>query len=177
MNKMLRLENIYKSYSHHGTLIEVLMGIDIEINPGDSLAITGASGVGKSTLLNIVGSLDPPTEGHVRFGDRYVYEMNDLDLSRFIRGAFLGRHVLAPCYDVRGLGRHSLCGIGVFHHSPVRTHTDARSQHQSEIHQNQSYRNNNGYPGSEAVRRGKEECRHFVLGTNQTQGGKRNGRR
>jgi len=80
---MLHLENIYKSFTHHGTLIEVLMGIDLHINPGDSLAITGASGVGKSTLLNIMGSLDPPTEGNVRFGERYVYEMNDVDLSRF----------------------------------------------------------------------------------------------
>ena len=80
---MLRLENIYKSFTHHGTLIEVLMGINIEINPGDSLAITGASGVGKSTLLNIMGSLDPPTKGNVRFGERYVYEMSEEELSRF----------------------------------------------------------------------------------------------
>lgn len=80
---MLRLENIYKSFTHHGALIEVLMGIDLEVNTGDSLAITGASGVGKSTLLNIMGSLEPPTEGSVRFGERYVYEMSETDLSRF----------------------------------------------------------------------------------------------
>jgi lipoprotein-releasing system ATP-binding protein len=80
---MLRLENIYKSFTHHGTLIEVLMGINIEIHPGDSLAITGASGVGKSTLLNIMGSLDPPTKGNVRFGERSVYEMSEEDLSLF----------------------------------------------------------------------------------------------
>ncbi len=59
------------------------MGIDVEINPGDSMAITGASGVGKSTLLNIMGSLDPPTEGSVTFEERYVYEMSEADLSRF----------------------------------------------------------------------------------------------
>jgi lipoprotein-releasing system ATP-binding protein len=80
---MLCLENIYKSFTHHGTLIEVLMGINIELHPGDSLAITGASGVGKSTLLNIMGSLDPPTKGHVKFGERYVYEMSEEELSRF----------------------------------------------------------------------------------------------
>jgi len=80
---MLHLKDIYKSFTHHGTLIEVLMGIDLEINRGDSLAITGASGVGKSTLLNIMGSLEPPTKGSVKFGDRYVYEMSEADLSRF----------------------------------------------------------------------------------------------
>ncbi|MDY6973241.1 MAG: ABC transporter ATP-binding protein, partial [Thermodesulfobacteriota bacterium] len=80
---MLHLENIHKSFTHQGTLIEILKGIDLVVNPGDSLAITGASGVGKSTLLNIMGSLDPPTKGIVRFEDRSVYEMDEASLSRF----------------------------------------------------------------------------------------------
>ena len=80
---MLRLENIYKSFTHHGTLIEVLMGIDLEVKEGESLAIMGASGVGKSTLLHIMGSLDLPTKGTVRYGDRDVYEMSEEDLSHF----------------------------------------------------------------------------------------------
>ncbi|MBW1849983.1 MAG: ABC transporter ATP-binding protein [Deltaproteobacteria bacterium] len=80
---MLHLENIHKSFIHRGTRIEVLMGIDLEVNPGDSLAIMGASGVGKSTLLNTMGSLEPPTKGIVRFGNRNVYEMIEADLSRF----------------------------------------------------------------------------------------------
>ena len=80
---MLRLENIHKSFTHHGTLIEVLTGIDLEIKEGASLAIMGASGVGKSTLLHIMGSLDLPTKGVVRYGNRDVYEMSEKDLSRF----------------------------------------------------------------------------------------------
>lgn len=80
---MLSLKDIHKSFVHHGSVIEILMGIDLELNPGDSLAIMGASGVGKSTLMNIMGSLDPPTTGVVRFGDRNVYEMSEVDLSRF----------------------------------------------------------------------------------------------
>ena len=80
---MLHLENIHKSFTHRGTRIEVLMGIDLEVNPGDSLAIMGASGVGKSTLLNTMGSLEPPTKGIVRFGNRNLYEMIEADLSRF----------------------------------------------------------------------------------------------
>jgi lipoprotein-releasing system ATP-binding protein len=82
-SNMLHLENIYKSFTHHGTLIEILNGIDLEIEEGDSLSIMGASGVGKSTLLNIMGSLEPPTEGSVRFGARDVYKMSEADLSLF----------------------------------------------------------------------------------------------
>lgn len=74
---MLRLENIYKSFSHNGKLIEVLKGIDLMVNPEDSLAIMGASGVGKSTLLNVMGTLEPPTEGIVRFDKLNVNKMDE----------------------------------------------------------------------------------------------------
>ena len=80
---MLSLEGVYKSFTHHGNQIEVLKGVDLIVKQGDSLAVMGASGVGKSTLLNIMGSLDPPTEGVVKFGDRNVYQMNEAVLSRF----------------------------------------------------------------------------------------------
>jgi len=80
---MLSLENIHKSFVHHGSVIEVLMGLDLEVDQGDTLAVMGASGVGKSTLLNIIGSLEPPTTGIVRFGNRNVYEMSEVDLCRF----------------------------------------------------------------------------------------------
>lgn len=80
---MLTLESIYKSFTHHENLIEILMGIDLVVNSGDSIAIMGASGVGKSTLLNIMGSLEPPTKGTVKFGEENVYEMEEVALSRF----------------------------------------------------------------------------------------------
>ena len=80
---MLALEDIHKSFTHQGTLIKVLRGIDLVLNPGDSLAVMGASGVGKSTLLNIIGSLDPPTKGIVKFDERNVYEMDNVSLSHF----------------------------------------------------------------------------------------------
>ncbi len=80
---MLSLEGIYKSFTHLGNKIEVLRGVDLVVRQGDSLAVTGASGVGKSTLLNIMGSLDRPTEGVVKFGDRNVYQMEEAVLSRF----------------------------------------------------------------------------------------------
>lgn len=80
---MLKLESIYKSFTHHENLIEILIGIDLVVNSGDSIAIMGASGAGKSTLLNIMGSLEPPTKGTVKFGEENVYEMEEVALSRF----------------------------------------------------------------------------------------------
>ena len=79
---MLELENIYKTFSHNGNLINVLNGIDMVINPGDSISIMGASGVGKSTLLNIMGTLEPPTQGTVRFETQ---DVNQMDSDRLCR--------------------------------------------------------------------------------------------
>ena len=73
---MIELVNIYKSFIHSGHLIEVLKGIDLVVHPGECLSVTGASGVGKSTLLNIMGTLEPPTEGVVRFESRDVNELD-----------------------------------------------------------------------------------------------------
>jgi len=81
--EMLRLEDVHKSFAHHGSFIEVLKGVDLVMNPGDTLAIMGASGVGKSTLLNIMGSLEPPTQGTVRFGGQELYGMTETSLTRF----------------------------------------------------------------------------------------------
>ena len=80
---MLELENVRKSYLHHDTLIKVLEEVDLSIQPGETLAVMGASGVGKSTLLNIMGSLEPPTEGTVKFQGRNIYELDEQALCRF----------------------------------------------------------------------------------------------
>ena len=79
---MLKLENVYKSFSHNGNLIEVLKGIDLVVNQKDSLAIMGASGVGKSTLLNVMGTLESPTEGVVRFDSLNVNKMDEGSLCK-----------------------------------------------------------------------------------------------
>lgn len=95
---MLRLENIHKSFNYNGNVIQVLKGIHLLINPGESLAITGASGVGKSTLLHIMGTLEPPTQGVVRFNDKNVNELSDLALcklrNRSIGFVFQFHHLL-----------------------------------------------------------------------------------
>jgi len=80
---MLSLENVNKSFAHYGRIIEVLLEVNLLLNPTDTLAIMGASGVGKSTLLNIMGSLEPPTEGIVRFEGQEVYGMTEKEVTRF----------------------------------------------------------------------------------------------
>jgi lipoprotein-releasing system ATP-binding protein len=79
---MLELTNIHKSFKLNGTTIDVLNGIDILIKPGETVAVIGASGVGKSTLLNIMGTLEPPTEGTVRFEARDINTMDEAALCR-----------------------------------------------------------------------------------------------
>ena len=79
---MLELENVHKSFKHDGSVIDVLKGVTLLVQPGESIAITGASGVGKSTLLNIMGALEPPTEGTVRFEDQNVHALEEKDACR-----------------------------------------------------------------------------------------------
>ncbi|MFC1533045.1 ABC transporter ATP-binding protein [Thermodesulfobacteriota bacterium] len=95
---MLEISNIHKSFRHNGNIITVLNGIDIIIDSGESVAVMGASGVGKSTLLNIMGTLEPPTEGTVRFGEQDVSKMDETGLchlrNREIGFVFQFHHLL-----------------------------------------------------------------------------------
>ncbi len=64
-------------------LLTVLVGIDLEIGTGEMIAIVGASGVGKSTFIHIVGGLDRPTSGVVKYGDVDVFGLASERLARF----------------------------------------------------------------------------------------------
>jgi lipoprotein-releasing system ATP-binding protein len=63
--------------------LHVLDGIDLDIQQGEMLAVVGASGVGKSTFLHILGGLDRPTSGSVLFGDVDVFSLDANKLARF----------------------------------------------------------------------------------------------
>lgn len=95
---MLELQDVYKSFSHNGNVIEVLKGIHMVIHPGESLAVTGVSGAGKSTLLYLMGTLENPTEGVVRFEARDIREMDETRLcqlrNRDIGFVFQFHHLL-----------------------------------------------------------------------------------
>mgnify|MGYP005629927407 CR=1 FL=1 len=86
---LMVLEDVHKSFEHHGNVIEVLRGVSLKVKEGESVAIVGASGVGKSTLLNIMGSLEPPTEGVVKFLGKNLYSLQEHELCR-IRNQDIG---------------------------------------------------------------------------------------
>jgi lipoprotein-releasing system ATP-binding protein len=77
------VRGLVKSYSAPGGRLEVLRGLDLGIAKGEMLAIVGASGVGKSTLLHVIGGLDALDGGSVRIGDASIEAMDDEARVRF----------------------------------------------------------------------------------------------
>lgn len=76
---MIKLEGITKSFGS----LQVLKGIDLEINKGEIVSIVGPSGAGKTTLLQIMGTLDEPDKGSVEIDGTVVSRMKEKDLSAF----------------------------------------------------------------------------------------------
>ena len=79
---------VEKSYQMGTTPLQVLKGLELSIEPGEMVAVVGASGVGKSTLLHVLGGLDPADAGTIRIGDTTVTQLPDAQLV-----AFRNRHV------------------------------------------------------------------------------------
>ena len=86
---MLRLKDIRKTYVVGPAAVEVLRGVDLEVERGDLVSIMGASGSGKSTLMNIIGLLDTPSSGSYALDGREVAAMTDSRRSA-IRNASIG---------------------------------------------------------------------------------------
>ena len=80
-NPILSLRGVAKAFEDTGSRIELFRNLDFDLAPGDFVSITGASGVGKSTLLHILGFLERPTEGEVRFQGEAVSLLSDARLS------------------------------------------------------------------------------------------------
>ena len=80
---ILKAEGIYKSYRMGATKVTVLKGVDLAVKKGEFVAIIGASGSGKSTLLHIMGALDKPDKGLVKFEDRDLNRHSSGELNRF----------------------------------------------------------------------------------------------
>jgi lipoprotein-releasing system ATP-binding protein len=75
--------DLWKSYPVAGRRLEVLRGLSLTVAQGEMVAIMGASGVGKSTLLHLLGGLDRPDSGSIRVGDHLITGMSDPDLVAF----------------------------------------------------------------------------------------------
>ncbi len=84
----IHIERLYKTYQGPHDKVEVLKGLDLEVDSGDTVAILGASGVGKSTLLHILGALDKPSQGRVMVDGQDIFQMDERGLA-----AFRNRHI------------------------------------------------------------------------------------
>ena len=76
---MIRVNNIYKSYGN----VDVLKGVDLEINKGEIACIVGASGAGKSTLLQIIGTLEKADKDNIMIDEQNVNILNQKSLASF----------------------------------------------------------------------------------------------
>jgi len=82
-NVLIEVQGLKKSFQSGTKKLEVLKGIDFTIHAGEMMAICGASGVGKSTFLHILGTLEHPTEGKVLYSDRDIFSLDNGALSQF----------------------------------------------------------------------------------------------
>ena len=116
----LRLEGVTRSYREGEQRLDVLRGADLEIRPGEIVALIGPSGAGKSTLLHIAGLLERPDEGVVEISGRSCAGLDDANRTAIRRtdiGFVYQFHHLLPDFTalenvalpqrIRGLGRHA----------------------------------------------------------------------
>jgi lipoprotein-releasing system ATP-binding protein len=82
-NPMIRITDLHKSFTMGSQELTVLKGIDLEIPRGQMVAIVGASGAGKSTMLHIMGMLDRPTKGTVYFDNQDLFQMSEAQQAEF----------------------------------------------------------------------------------------------
>ncbi|MFZ5823724.1 MAG: ABC transporter ATP-binding protein [Bacillota bacterium] len=97
---ILRLSGVTKTYGSK-VVTKVLNGLDLVVEPGEFVAITGPSGSGKSTLFNLVGLLDRPTDGRIELSGQDTGRLNDAALTQY-RGRKIGFvfqfHHLMPAF-------------------------------------------------------------------------------
>ena len=78
---VLRARGLRKEYGRGTGLVRAVDGVDLEVAPGETLAVMGPSGCGKSTLLHLLGGLDRPTAGELFFEDRHVDQLSERALA------------------------------------------------------------------------------------------------
>jgi lipoprotein-releasing system ATP-binding protein len=83
MNNLLAVRDLHKSFFEGDAEIHVLRGLNLELAEGERLAIVGESGVGKSTLLHVLGTLDRPTAGKIFYSGKELPLHDETELCRF----------------------------------------------------------------------------------------------
>ena len=85
MSELLVARELEKEYRSGPELVRVLKGVTLAVGKGEVVALVGASGVGKSTLLHLLGALDRPTAGQVLFDGEDIFSRSEKGLARFRR--------------------------------------------------------------------------------------------
>ena len=80
---MMRVQDVKKCFGSGAAKVEVLKGVNLEIKPGETLALVGKSGSGKSTLLSLLAGLDQVDSGKIFINNRNISEMSEHELTQF----------------------------------------------------------------------------------------------
>lgn len=119
MKNLMSARGLCKSFDSSGVRIDILKDLDFDLDQGETVAIVGASGIGKSTLLHILGTLDRPDSGTLLFQDKNVFRFDDVRLANFRNeaiGFVFQFHHLLPEFTalenammpalIRGMSKH-----------------------------------------------------------------------
>lgn len=85
MEKIMEVKDLTKEYVMGEVTVNALRGVSFELYRGEFVVILGASGSGKSTMLNIIGGIDKPTSGEIYFGGKSVGNMSEKELTVYRR--------------------------------------------------------------------------------------------
>ncbi len=112
----LSVKQVCKEFPSAAGTLEVLRGVDLELNRGDALAITGPSGSGKSTLLYLIGALDRPNSGEIRIQGEDPFARSTAEMARYrnenIGFIFQDHHLLPQCSVLENVLIPLLAGHG-----------------------------------------------------------------
>lgn len=121
---MLEVNGLSKDYAGPVGPVRVLCGIDLQVRPGQSLAIVGPSGSGKSTLLYILGALETPSSGTVLLDGKNPFQMREADVAAFrnsqVGFVFQDHHLLPQCSVVENVLVPTLVAKGDQHDAAPR---------------------------------------------------------
>ena len=126
MTNLVEAQNIEKSFYTPAGELKILRGVDLSIKPGEVIAIVGASGVGKSTFLHVLGTLDRPTSGKVFYEGADIFSKDNGSLALFrnrtIGFVFQFHHLLPEFSALENVMMPGL--VGFCNHDEIRSRAE-----------------------------------------------------
>jgi len=131
MTALVSVKNVKKSYIRGKQKVEVLHGLNLDVGPGEFLALMGPSGSGKSTLLNLISGLDRPNEGEVVVGGERIDQLSNSQLAKWrarrIGFVFQFYHLMPMLSAERNVERYKT--ITMVTHDPKTAEHASRQVH------------------------------------------------